>query len=132
MRLVLAVQQTVILSTLEHFSLVDNSSAERSLSATSLISLLHFVNGQFAVQLVMFEKLLSKVNIVSKQLQSATCELSQAIDLVDCLKHDLADARSNCEAADGMWSDIWKSAENILKTTIWQWKFRYACMTAGI
>jgi len=70
MRLVLAVQQTVILSTLEHFSLVDNSSAERSLSATSLISLLHFVNGQFAVQLVMFEKLLSKVNIVSKQLYS--------------------------------------------------------------
>ena len=63
----------------------------------------------------MFEKLLSQVNIVSKQLQSATCELSQAIDLVDCLKHDLADARSNCKAADGLWSDIWKSAENIIK-----------------
>jgi hAT family C-terminal dimerisation region len=110
----LAVQQTLpaILSTLEHFSLVDNSSAERSLQATSL---LHFVNGQFAVQLVMFEKLLSKVNTVSKQLQSATCELIEAIDLVDCLKHDFADARSNCEAAGGMWSDIWKSAENIIK-----------------
>ena len=66
----------------------------------------------------MFEKLLSKVNIVSKQLQSATCELSEAIDLVDCLKHDFAGARSNCEAAGGMWShwsDIWKSAENIIK-----------------
>ena len=63
----------------------------------------------------MFEKLLSKVNIALKQLQSATCELSQAIDLVDCLKHDLADARSNCEAADGLWSDIWKSTENIIK-----------------
>ena len=47
--------------------------------------------------------------------QSAICELSQAIDLVDCLKHDLADARSNCEAADRMRSDIWKSVENIIK-----------------
>lgn len=83
--------------------MVDNSSAERSLQATSL---LHFVNGKFAVQLVMFEHLLSKVNTVSKQLQSATCELSRAIDLVDCLKHDLADARSNCKAADEMWSGI--------------------------
>ena len=73
------------------------------------------MNGKFAVQLVMFEHLLSKINTVSKQLQSATCELSRAIDLVDCLKHDLADARSNCKAADGMWTDIWKSAENIIK-----------------
>jgi hypothetical protein len=65
----------------------------------------------------MFEKLLSKVNIVSKQLyiQSATCKPSEAIDLVDCLKHDFADARSNCKAAGGMWSNIWKSAENIIK-----------------
>ena len=73
------------------------------------------VNGKCVVQLVMFEKLLSKVNILSKQLQSAIYELSQAIDLVNCLKHDLADARSNCVAADGMWPNIWKSAENITK-----------------
>lgn len=65
----------------------------------------------------MLEKLLSKVNIVSKQLQAATCEASQAIDLVGCLEQtaDLADARSNCEAVDGMWSDIGKSTENIIK-----------------
>ena len=92
----LAVQQTLhaILSTVEYFSLVDNRSAQRFLQATSVMN---FINGKFVVQLVMFAKLLSKVHIASKQLQSATCELSQAIDLVDCLKHDLADARSNCK-----------------------------------
>lgn len=111
----LAVQKTLpaILLTLEHFSLVDSSSAERSLQATSL---LNFLNDKFVVQLVMFEKLLSKVNIVSKQLQSATCELSQAIDLVDCLKQDLADARSNSESDDGMWAAIWQTAESIIKS----------------
>ena len=111
----LAVQKTLpaILLTLEHFSLVDSSSAERSLQATSL---LNFVNDKFVVQLVMFEKLLSKVNIVSKQLQSATCELSQAIDLVDCLTQDLADARSNSESDDGMWAAFWESVESIIKS----------------
>ena len=80
-----AVQQTLpaMLSTLKHVSLVDNSSVERSLGATAR---LNFVNGEFVVQLVTFERLLSKVNIVSKQQQSATCELSPAIDLVDCLQ----------------------------------------------
>ena len=70
---------------------------------------------KFVFQLVMFEKLLPKFNIVLKQQQSATCELSQAIDLAGCLKHHLADVRSNCKAADGMWSDISKSAENIIR-----------------
>jgi len=48
-RLAIAVQQTLpaTLSTLEHFSLDDNSNAERSLQATSL---LHFINGQLAVR----------------------------------------------------------------------------------
>ena len=112
----LAVQKTLpaILLTLEHFSSVDSSSAERFLQATSL---LNFVDDKFVVLLVMFEKLLSKVDIVSKQLQSATCELSQAIDLVDCLKQDfIADARSNSESDDGMWAAIWDSAESIIKS----------------
>ena len=47
-----------VLSTLEQFSVVDNSSADRSMQATAL---LQFINGNFAVQLVMFEKLLQKV-----------------------------------------------------------------------
>jgi len=102
-----------VLSTLEQFSVVDNSSADRSMQATSL---LQFINGKFAVQLVMFENLLQKVNIVSKQLQSSTCELSEAIDLVDCLKRDLRDARTNSETEGGIWSAIWESAEQIIAT----------------
>ena len=102
-----------ILATLQHFAMdFISSSVERSLQASSL---LQFINGQFALQLVMFEKLLSTINIVSKQLQSSTCELSEATDLVNSLKHDFSDARSNSEADDGLWSDVWKSAQDLIK-----------------
>ena len=53
---------------------------------------------------------------MSKQFQSSTCKLSEAIDLVDCLKRDLCDARTNCEAEGGIWSAVWESAEQISMT----------------
>lgn len=88
----------------------ERTSAERSLQAASLLK---FIDMRFAVFLVMFETILSQINIVSKQLQGADINLLDGVELVKTLRDDISAARAESEKDGGMWNKTWIEAEEI-------------------
>lgn len=89
--------------------MAQGNDADRAVEARGLLGQ---INGKFLAHLMIFSCLLSKINMLSKMLQSSSIDLGAAVDLIGALVNDFEEMRLKPDYFDDVWRKIELTSED--------------------